>query len=314
MSLIKQKILLNIEATPSCPATCSMCPRDLIGEEGFMSLETMERIISQVDKDSFWEIDLAGRGEPTIHPKFDELITIMKKSHVPTSVVTTAVAFTEKNARSAAANLDMIRLSVSSYNKSTFDKVHIGLNFYKIWKNISSIASFAAEKTTIHLTGGPVIYDHLHETVAHLRSLGFRRIHLFPLWNRGGAFEHQNDMERRLKLIRDLELLPAEVEYSGGAGRITQLANLAAGKLQNKNYCGVGASSLSIAYDGKILGCFQDFGHTSIIGNVHNGELRKLLQTRHTRVGNMPVCIGCDANKVAISPLKKMIFPIKAAL
>lgn len=164
-----------------------MCPRDLIRDEGFMSLSTMEKIISQINPLDFWEIDLAGRGEPTIHPQFSELTEIMRRSQIKTGVVTTGVTFNEKNARAAGANLDRIRLSVSSFHKETFDKVHIGLDHARIWTNIKNIASYAADKVIIHLTGGPVIYDRLPETVSHLRNLGFTKIHLFPF---GIAAEH----------------------------------------------------------------------------------------------------------------------------
>src|SRR5262245_36792290 len=67
---ISKKVLINVEATPSCPAACSMCPRESIKEYGFISLEMMDRIVSQIDPSYVWELDLAGRGEPTIHPEF----------------------------------------------------------------------------------------------------------------------------------------------------------------------------------------------------------------------------------------------------
>lgn len=298
--MFPKKVLLNIEATPSCPAACYMCPRDLVKDKGFMKLETMEKIIDQVDPGFVWEVNMAGRGEPTIHPQFSELATIMRRSKVTTSVVTTGVSFTDANIESCANSLDVIRLSVSSINQATFSKVHIGLNFQKIWRNIEALAEAAAHKTVIHLTGGPKIYDHLPETVAHLRKLGFNKMHLLALWNRGGVYQTDSDNVRRKQLIEDLDISISEKEVWSGIGKVKVFTNILLGKLRNKNYCPLGDSSVSISYDGKILGCFQDFGHISNVGHIDVDHIRDVIVQRVKTLGNMAICHGCDALKVAM--------------
>src|SRR3990167_3807811 len=298
--MLPKKILVNLEPTPSCPAACAMCPRFLVKESGFMKLETMENIVSQFDPSFVWELDLAGRGEPTIHPELPELLEIMRRPGIPTGIVTTGVTFTQKNVDAIVKNIDHIRLSVSSINKPTFEKVHIGLDYEKIWRNIATLAESAANKAVIHLTGGPDIYVHLAETVAHLRQLGFHRLHLFPLWNRGGAINHKLDAVRRQQLMTDLQLTAAESEYSTGVGKVKFFTNLLLGRLQNDKYCFVGDSSISISFDGKILGCFQDFGHTSNLGHINKNQIKDILRQRLSKLGKMQICQGCNANKVGL--------------
>lgn len=303
--MFKNKILVNIEATPNCPAACSMCPRSSIKDFGFMSLQTMERIVEQLSPDYVWEVDLAGRGEPTIHPQFYELLDIMKRPGILTDVTTTAVTFTERNVQACVDHVDVIRLSVSSVHKPTFDKVHIGLNFEKIWANIERLAQVAANKVIVHLTGGPVIYEHLPETVAHLRKLGYTRIYIFPLWNRGGDIETESQMAMRSRLIQELGINASESEYSSG-GKLAFLTSYALGKLRNRTYCGVGAGSMSISFSGDILGCFQDFGHRSILGNIYKDDLRTIIKNRVKMLGKMEICQGCNANKaILLMPLLK---------
>lgn len=298
--LLQKKILVNIEPTPTCPASCAMCPRSLVKDSGFMKLETMEKIVNQLDQSFVWELDLAGRGEPTIHPELSELIEILSRPGIPTAIVTTGVTLTSKNLDAMVNKIDRIRLSVSSIVKSTFEKVHIGLDYDRIWKNINRLAEASAHKTIIHLTGGPSIYEHLPETVEFLRKLGFSKIHLFPLWNRGGAFDHQSDALEREQLINDLNLSAAESEYSTGMGKVKLFTNLMLGKIQNKKYCFVGDSSISISFDGNILGCFQDFGHTSNVGHIQDDSLKEILSRRINILGKMKICEGCNANKVAL--------------
>lgn len=295
-----KKVLVNIEATPSCPASCSMCPRSAISDYGFISLDLMERIVAQIDPSYVWELDLAGRGEPTIHPEFHELLKIMKKPGVLTDVTTTAVTFTQKNIDAVVNHVDVIRLSVSSIRKEIFDQVHIGLDFDKIWRNIAALGESAAEKVIVHLTGGPVIYSSLAETVAYLRKLGFKRIYLFPLWNRGGDINAKLETEYRSNLVKKLGLNVSESEYKRGVGKAMFLVNAVLGTLQNKNFCVVGDGSVSVSYKGDILGCFQDFGHVSNIGHVDKDHLKKIIKSRVKLLGNMEVCNGCNSRKAVM--------------
>lgn len=296
---MKKKILINVEATSRCPASCSMCPRDLIHTHGNMELKTMEKVVSQVNSDYVWELDLAGRGEPTIHPEFAELISLMKVPNVKSCVVTTGVTLTQKNIDAIVNGVDVVRLSVSSRDQKAFEKVHIGLKYEKIWANIAALAEAAPEKVTVHLTGGPAIYDGLPQTVQHLRSLGLKRMYLFPLWNRGGFFDSRIETERRKSLMESLEIPPSESEYSSG-GKLAFWADLAVGKLKNSTYCPVGDSSMSVAYDGSVLGCFQDFGHSSLLGSIWKTPIYEQYVERKKILGKMKVCVGCDSYKVAL--------------
>lgn len=303
--MINKKILLNLEATPSCPARCSMCPRDLIRDKGFMSIETMNKITSQLTEEQVWEVDLAGRGEPTIHPDFYELTKAMKIKNVPSCIVTTGVMANEKILRALNDNLDVIRLSISSIQKSIFDQVHIGLDHKRIWNNIEKIAEVASEKAIIHLTGGPVIYDTLAQTVSFLRGLGFRSFRLLTLWNRGGVFESSQNREKRKELMQDLHISPSENEAWSGSGKVKFFSSFALNRLKNKSFCPIGDSSLSISYDGKILGCFQDFGHTSNIGHIDKISIKKIIKERVKTLGCMDICKGCDAKNVTLFDIRK---------
>ena len=184
-----RKILLNLEISTKCRAACSMCPRKHVPKNKFID-DDLVNIISKELDDTFWEIDLSGRGEPTLHPKFHELSRIIKNnSNTQLAVVTTADNLTDKVNDTFREYIDVIRLSVSSYDEKIFKKVHCGLNYNKIWDNIKRLGNEHAYKTVIHLTGGSVIYEGLEITVEKLREIGFREFRLFPLWNRAGDNE-----------------------------------------------------------------------------------------------------------------------------
>lgn len=301
--MLARKYLLNIEATSHCPAQCSMCPRWQIDKFGFLQPATLERILSQVSGDRVFEIDLAGRGEPTTHPQFPLLAEMVGRSGIPAAVVTTGVALGDKVLAACVRHLDRIRLSVSASDEEVFGRIHVGLSHARVWKNIVRLAEVAADKTVIHLTGGPAIYASLPDTVDRLRRLGFRDLRLLPLWNRGGELASRIENQRRLELMDALNLNPFEDAYLG-MGKAAFLLRMAGMKLFNRHYCPVGESSLGITYEGVILGCFQDFGCTSPQGSVFTTTLEEAYQARSRRLGHMPICAGCDAHQVVITGKK----------
>lgn len=277
-----------------------MCPRSLVTDSGLMTLRTAEQIAAVIDHSIAWEIDFAGRGEPTIHPRLLDLARVMTTTGVPVCVVTTGVKMTPSHVRSMDECFDLIRLSVSSTDRATFAQIHVGLDYDHIWRNIRALADVAAHKTVIHLTGGPRIYDHLPATVNSLRKMGFEAFRLLSLWNRGGYFETDQDRARRQALMDDLDIPPSENEAWTGSGKVRFFAGFVAHRMRNRHFCPIGNASLSIAWDGRILGCFQDFGHTSIVGHVEDVDIRAHLRTRTSQLGTMKVCEGCDAKEVTL--------------
>ena len=291
-----RKILLNLEISTKCRAACSMCPRKHVPKNKFID-DDLVNIISKELDDTFWEIDLSGRGEPTLHPKFHELSRIIKNnSNTQLAVVTTADNLTDKVNDTFREYIDVIRLSVSSYDEKIFKKVHCGLNYNKIWDNIKRPGNEHAYKTVIHLTGGSVIYEGLEITVEKLREIGFREFRLFPLWNRAGDNEVKaKEEEFRHDIIEKLGLRSSESEYDGGNSS-DYINDYKRNKLTNPKYCIVGDSSLFITYNGDILGCFQDFSGKCIVANIRNSNLKDIIKHKKDKVGRYEFCSNCNSN------------------
>jgi MoaA/NifB/PqqE/SkfB family radical SAM enzyme len=298
--MLKRKFLLNVELTPNCPANCSMCPRSDVLENGYLSLDKATEIAQLCSESDIWEISLAGRGEPTLNSKLMEITKIFNSTKIPISLVTTTLNLKNSEIDALAENISIFRLSVSSIDTQIFSKIHTGLNYNRIWKNLKDLAPAIAEKTVIHLTGGPLIYESLDETVSTLRSYGYKKFYIFPLWNRSGSIKESRNKENRIYFIKKLGLKLSEDEYFNIKNRAKQIGYIGYNKIVNHRFCAVGDSSLSVAFDGKILGCFQDFAHRSIIGSVSNQSLEKIFRERKKILGKMPICINCNSNKESI--------------
>ncbi len=291
--------MLNIEATSNCTASCNMCPRAQIDSFGYLTVETFDRILSQALPHKVWEICLAGRGEPTLHPLFPKLVSRLALTGIRSSVVTTGANLNRKNLDACVRDIQHVRLSVSSVRRDIFSKVHVGLNYDRIWGQIEDLAAEAGKKVIVHLTGGPIIYAGLPETVEKLRGLGINAFRLLPLWNRGGDIASRMENRTRRNLAHSLGITLTEKEHVQ-MPRVLFALNILGHKLKNPHYCPVGDSSVSVSYKGDLLGCFQDFGHTSTLGTIFSDTLSNMVKSRRSKLGSMPICRNCDAGKVAL--------------
>lgn len=281
------KRLINLELTPYCPAKCSMCPRDLIKEFGYMSLETAQTIREQIQNiDDIWEISFAGRGEPTLHKNFSEIMKIFSGTK-PISVVTTGANLNDSILDAFNKYVDRIRISVSSVDRETFEKIHVNLNYDKVFENINRIIeNVDKDKIIIHLVGGETVYPKVPETVEYLRERGIKNIYIFPLWNRGGTKEQHAEMMKRKKIIDEYNLKPSEEEYLPTEFDASMLGN---------DYCLIGDLSLSINFKGEITCCFQDFGYSEIVGTVFNNDIKTIFENRSRVLGRMKMCNKCNS-------------------
>lgn len=280
--------LLNVEATSCCKADCSMCPRDSVSSYGYISLDTVDKIIEKVSDYALYEISISGRGEPTFHPQLVEVINRLKALKTTISVVTTTDGITEENYKKILDSTDILRISVSSIDKETFHKIHRGLNYEKIWKNIERIVEYDKDKLHIHLVGGQETYKELEPTIKFFKERGIDKIYLLPLWNRGGMIEEQEILSIRKKLVDKYHIYYSEDEY---------LSEEKVKQLNNPNYCPIGDTSISVNYKGQMIGCFQDFGNKTIICSVD--DQKDFIKERAKVLKKMPVCMSCNSNQQA---------------
>ena len=71
---------IDLDLAGNCNRRCSFCPRsgDYPNVDEYMSIEIVREVIDRMREISFdgW-IELAGRGEPTLNPDFEEIVRLL---------------------------------------------------------------------------------------------------------------------------------------------------------------------------------------------------------------------------------------------
>lgn len=133
---------VNYHITEHCNFNCRYCfarYKDVKGEH--LSLEEKLKIISELKKcDQFRKINFAG-GEPTLDKDLPAMIRHAHNLGFETSVVTNGSLINKNWVKSLSGNIDMIGISIDSFDKATNEK--LGCSSTQGTLNINNVFSIA---------------------------------------------------------------------------------------------------------------------------------------------------------------------------
>ncbi|OGW24266.1 MAG: radical SAM protein [Nitrospirae bacterium GWB2_47_37] len=133
---------LVLELTNTCNLNCIMCGRDESGFSGnffdINYLYRLEPVLSYVE-----EVTLFGWGEPTIHPKFKDIIELLNKYPVKKYFVTNGTTLHKIEDLLFDCKVDIMAVSLDGACEATNDKIRRGASFNKI---VSSLKAITARK------------------------------------------------------------------------------------------------------------------------------------------------------------------------
>jgi MoaA/NifB/PqqE/SkfB family radical SAM enzyme len=147
-----QKILedyppnINIEITSMCNLRCIMCYQSdksfsnkSEGYMGHMNIDIFKKIIDELYQ-NVEAVTFASRGEPTLHPKIDEMLKYCEGKFLGLKLNTNATLLTEKKIHSLlSSDLQSLVLSIDEKDKNNYEKIRVNANFDKIMKNLESL-------------------------------------------------------------------------------------------------------------------------------------------------------------------------------
>lgn len=131
---------LYLEPTSACNLRCNMCFRHNWIDEvsGLMPRSVVEKVV-QLPKQlpHLKTVMIAGMGEPLLHPKISQIVAAFANRGVNTQLLTNGTLLSRTMADELLkAGLSMLWISVDGFNRSSYEKVHIGSQFDLITENL----------------------------------------------------------------------------------------------------------------------------------------------------------------------------------
>ncbi len=276
---------LTVELTNFCNLSCEYCPSRLKPRpQGFMTDETLQRILDSIRKGRIARVGLVGLGESTIHPQFGAFVRELGATTRFLSLTTNWQVVTEEVISSVVdAPVRLLNVSVNGGDRESYERSRLGGRFERLLRNLERLREVQRSG------GGP--YPQINIRLMLRPSEHERRAEYLAFWKPYGA-------------VVSIQLV---VDFTGDADDVYSI-DVAEGRYPR---CKLPFAQMSINWDGEVPLCpyiyhQADDPRKFILGNVNQASLVALwnhpLMTgyRHghkQRLTNeIPLCNGCGGS------------------
>ncbi len=287
----------QIEVFDRCNLACEFCPTGLAhGEkwkidEAAIDVKLFETILER-DLGASRFVELQQRGEPTLHPHFFTLVTMLKQRH-PNLFIgfsTHGNFLTKTNVLAACTFADYITISIDGATKESYESKRVNGNWDKLWAGMKKLALYVRDRDR------PVIDLQIIE---------------FPGW------------EGEWSLLNKLVL---EDDDLAGIVNVRSVPDTLRGwydksvDIQCNELCVNPWTSVSIHTNGDVVPCCMSFDKSIVYGNLREQSLSEIWKTstvlrefreQHRRNELPDLCSKCYARSPSLFHDKLMNDAIK---
>lgn len=278
-----KEIIVDICA--ACNAKCPFCPRVYMPEErskGFMSIDLFEFTLHEAKKNGISLLRLYSTAEPTLHPEFDKIITLAKSMDFFIAVSTNG-SFIDKHI-DALMKVDLLQYSIEGWDKESYEKYRFPLKFEKI---VNNVQMFHLERKR-YVYGPKIVTNLLLTKQTDIPAY-------MDLWS---------DFIDQVNVYFMLEAVVYENEKFISKKADSLLDEYYEFKPQTNNFiCGYPFNVLTVAFDGKIALCCNDFSAEMNIGHISNG-IQSVFNSQQMKTvreefyqQDLNICAGCSIFK-----------------
>lgn len=251
MQLINPEI--RFEVTNICNAQCIMCPREKMKRpQGVMDMELYKRVLDEAVTYGATQVSLENYGEPLCDPLIIERIRYAKKKGLEVLTITNASLLDkDKSEKIIRAGLDVLRISMYGITKETYEKVHKGLLFEVVERNILELFKLRKEIN---------------------KGIPKPKIDIYFIAMEENRDEADGFRKKWEGVADDISIWKP---HNWGDGRQYRETN------PNKKSCGrpmIGP--VQVQWDGKVVPCCFDYDSRIILGDLNKQTLREVLRSK----------------------------------
>ncbi len=295
MSKSLYRIAVNIEWTSKCNARCAMCPRSMITNPKVMDLATFHQVLSRLSPDDAFRVIVAGYGEPTTHPRFDDFVEAMRGHRFHFDMATNGSRLDKNRLERIDSLFTTLMISFSSTTPDVYRAVHANLDQDQVMENILlARRTLKATKLIINLSPTAECLATLAATIQWFHAHDIHDLHMSPTYyDRAGAMstgDAPSERDLRAK-IRSHRLTSQEI------GFIPSIGDVARQWWHNRFKCIPRNTNMLINAQGNYTYCFNDIRHSHVIGHVSTMTLRQALIARQSKAPDPAICSNCNLRR-----------------
>ena len=143
---------ITVEIDPSnlCNHTCQWCVSSLSHNGDMLSFEQFDALIDQLQSMDVKSVVLKGGGEPSVHPRFVELLERLAEAGLGVGLITNGSFPRAEFIESVLRNIDWVRVSLDAACSETHAAIHGSRDFDRVIRNVQALAE-GATRTLVGL-------------------------------------------------------------------------------------------------------------------------------------------------------------------
>lgn len=265
------KLIIDLEVTSRCNATCGFCPRSVMPDtKSFISIDTVEKLAADIMEGPQRQVVLCGIGESLLHPHIEQIVKILSDANAVVAMTSNgALMSAQKFRQLSEAGLKTINFSMNAATEATHEVVMGMKNFDKVVHNVEKALAIKKElnAAVIINVSFVVCAQNIHETEAFVEkwlNLPVDQIWLHPVNNRAGL------------LAPGMNPVKIDSFFTAYGHNNRVVVDLFRYSDEMYNICKIAKNLAFISADGNMRLCAMDYQRVTSYGNINNESLQQL--------------------------------------
>ncbi|WP_406826873.1 radical SAM protein [Pedobacter sp. KACC 23697] len=265
------KLVIDLEVTSRCNATCGFCPRSVMPDvKSFIAVSTVENLANNIKNGPQRLVVLCGIGESLLHPQIERIVEILTAANAYVAMTSNGALMNENIFRQLVkAGLKSVNFSVNAATGSTHELVMGMKNFHKVKANIERALEIKEElNADIKVNVSFVVCEqNEHEVdqfVENWKGSSATQIWLHPVNNRAGL------------LGAGMKSVKMDSFFTTYAGDQRVVVDVFRDHDETDNLCKIAKNLAFISADGTMRLCAMDYQRVTAHGNINSTTLQQL--------------------------------------
>lgn len=259
---------IDVELTNTCNFRCCFCPtgtNSMTRMKGFMSDDVIDALVDNIKKFAIPGVRFIRWGEPTLHPKYIEVIEKVHSAGALTHINTNGFTLDEKAiSQLLAVPLDSIKFSFQGADEGTYNEMREGGDYNRLLKIVRLMHSLRGNSALPYIQISTTLTGETAEQIEQFKA------------DIGEYCDYYNVGYTKLNHLNVDNMKISDEEKA----KIRRLQENETNNHVYQKVCFEAFDKLSINWNGDVTLCCTDYDNFMIIGNILDMDLKQLFNSK----------------------------------